>query len=488
MPQIIKTISIITVFCIAVFMLTKNIDTSISRGDESIHTRVVQEMTFENGSFLKPVFFNDLYLNKPPLQFWLSTPIVKLFGDENENYRIVPIIAGIGTCIVLLLFSIAFFGSIFPGLFCILLALGGKQVIFDHGMRVATMDSLLLFLTTSALFSIWKALQTEKKTWILATGLLIGLACFTKWVAGLLPWMVLGVLFVTDAQTRKTVLKTFPYWLYSALLSFSIPGLFIAYHLLTNYQVTIDSLRLNISERLIGKGFHNQEEIFLYVKAILHNLYGNIWIIAIGFCGSLFFIKQQKIKFLVIWALLPLLLYSSLNSRLPWYYLPAVPALWLLAAHFLHSLSFTKVSIQYALIFLALIPIYFSLNQNVQRVLQSKKIRMDKAVDILRANTDREILFVGVSPKIQTSLNMSRRYLLYLNRLGLSLKKVSYADTFDNIKPDIAVVPYIRLEDIPKADYKSYFCPESDFKKPYDVACFFSTEMEPGFRSVSKSR
>ena len=87
-------LAVFSLFAIAGGLLIYRLNGSVARGDEAIHTRVVQEMAFEKGTLISPTFFGNLYLNKPPLQFWLSTPLVSSLGDRNFVYRIVPVAAG----------------------------------------------------------------------------------------------------------------------------------------------------------------------------------------------------------------------------------------------------------------------------------------------------------------------------------------------------------------------------------------------------------
>ena len=179
-----KLFAIFTILLVA-FISLVSLNYSIKRSDESIHSVVAQEMAVFEGTLIKPTFFGTTYLNKPPLQIFLTSRLIKLLGDENFVYRIIPALCGIGSAILLILISNSYFGSLIPGVFAVLCMASGRQIFFDHGIRVGVQDSALLFGVLLTIFGF-----VREKNFLIILGIFIGTSVKTNeeivlWVADL---------------------------------------------------------------------------------------------------------------------------------------------------------------------------------------------------------------------------------------------------------------------------------------------------------------
>jgi len=251
---------------------------------------------------------------------------------------------------------------------------------------------------------------------------------------------------------------------------------------------------------VVGKGYHNQDDTWLYFSSLFKGEYGNFALLMFGVAFSVFAflgfvfsssalsaLAHRKRKFLLVWAIVPLILYTNLHSRLPWYYLPATPALWLLAGWSCTALiqSFSKWRAVAIVLGLALgVIIARPLWSNFKRIQSAERLTLDGAVEEILKSKPTSVSFAGLSPKDEGSLAMSRRYLFYLNRLALHSDGVRYLAPFQPADSDILVLPYSRLEEADLPSYKAILCPPSDFKKPYDRVCILSKAERETFSPI----
>ncbi|MCC6954816.1 MAG: hypothetical protein IT290_11925, partial [Deltaproteobacteria bacterium] len=66
---------------------------SFGDGDQTTHSKVVQEMVY-SGDWWNPTNAGVPYYNKPPLKMWMVATIVSLFGETNFIYRSIDGTAG----------------------------------------------------------------------------------------------------------------------------------------------------------------------------------------------------------------------------------------------------------------------------------------------------------------------------------------------------------------------------------------------------------
>lgn len=71
----------------------------ITAYDESIYTQVTRD-TMHSGQILTLKHFDQNWFEKPPLYFWLSMPLVKIFGDTEIAYRLVSALSAIATILL----------------------------------------------------------------------------------------------------------------------------------------------------------------------------------------------------------------------------------------------------------------------------------------------------------------------------------------------------------------------------------------------------
>lgn len=168
----------------SIITFTRTIATSTLRNwDEAWYAEAIKNMAAGQYKILIPYWNGKLFLDNSPLYFWLSAPIVKLFGPGLWQNRIISSIAAIFACLLLFLIGKKLAGTI-TGLvsFLVFLSLGGVTIRFSHG----NLESLLICFFLAAFY--FYIIAENSKLLSFICGAFIGLGFLIKsWGIGLFP-------------------------------------------------------------------------------------------------------------------------------------------------------------------------------------------------------------------------------------------------------------------------------------------------------------
>lgn len=357
----------LTLMFIAIYYCFYNLGSrSFFHHDESIHANVAYDM-YLNNNWFTPRFYKQAYYNKPPFKLWLTAISIPVLGDSNFAFRFWDAFAGVGTILIVFIFCLELFNSAVAGFFAGLFLLCSRTYLFNHIVRQGTQDSMLVFLTTIALYFAWKLFkdlknqESSNKNAILF-GIFCGLAVFTKSIAGLISLIIFASLVLWEFRIqifKREFLKKF---LFLITISFLIP---LAWYLPSYLFANLDLDNTLEVERL-SHGYHNRNEPFLYLENLTRNgVLPSIILCLASILGLYRAISgQQAFRLLLCWAAVPLFLYSIIPSRVLHYLAPAFPAYAiisgaLIAEIFKLAFQSHKINKVYRII-LATIFIYFS--------------------------------------------------------------------------------------------------------------------------------
>lgn len=181
--------------------------------DEAWYAEIIKNMASGDYSLLVPFWNGQYYFDKPPLYFWLSFPVVKLFGLGEWQIRLVSVISSACSVLLVYLISSRLFSKV-SGFISVLvfLSLGQIYVRFSHG----NLDALLitLFLAT---YYFWLKCERNAR-WALLSGITLGLGFLVKgWTLGLFPLFVIGIHSLLCE--RKIIPRNLLYIIVGAILS-----------------------------------------------------------------------------------------------------------------------------------------------------------------------------------------------------------------------------------------------------------------------------
>lgn len=307
--------------------------------DESTHISVSQEM-FYSGDYFRPSLQGLPYLQKPPLKFWITQLSLRAFGDSLFAHRFVDgcgiaLAAGALYTLVLLLS-----GSHFGALLGVVALFSSHSLLFSHGIRNATQESLLLaFHSLAGLSAVTLISKLEQRDYAkaeylaLVFGLFTGGALLLKSLFGIFP---LAAFVLFSPWQRKQRHR----YLHCALLAGLAAALFaVPYFVFVFVRETHGFQKLFLFEiwNRIFSGYNNSEQPFFYLQKLTRGEYLSpfILIAALTWAGSSAWIqKDNRVAFLLCWLITVCVSISIAKSRLIHYSYPAfIPAIALIGMY-----------------------------------------------------------------------------------------------------------------------------------------------------------
>jgi len=297
---------------------------------------------YHSGDLLNPTYNGDAYYNKPPLKMWLTQVPLLLFGESNWSYRILDSCLGILLISLVVLFSKKLLGNYSPGIFAGFILLLSKELISgSHGFRTGTQDNLLLVLLTTSYMVLWDILgekETRKRNEFIFC-ILVGLSCLTKSVAGLMPLVILALYILFSNGGIKLKLSCIAK---ITALSLAIPSFYYIYHCIKSPVAWKKFFYIELYERAT-KGMHHIGEPYFYLRELFVKTsftFPVITILALTYCILIAYRKKdQRILYLLTLAVVPAIIFSLPNSRLPWYIFPSYVPLSLLIGYFITNVA-----------------------------------------------------------------------------------------------------------------------------------------------------
>jgi len=305
--------------------------------DEGRNVEVAREMA-RSGDYVLPHLDGLPYLDKPATYFAAVAFSLRALGDSEGAARLPSLLFTLGT--ILLVWRL---GRVLgpPGTGEIAgLALATMPLALAFS-RTVIFDALLAFVETLTLAAAWRGftMERERRTWFALAWAAMGLGLVTKGpVAVVVPLLVVTA-FAFGAGVRLRPffsVRAWP-WLFATALPW-----FVAVSLrrpdFPAYALVYESLK-RVATRSAGR----TGPIWYFVPVLLAGTFP--WIgpaIAAAVRGWRARARRREggaraAVFLAAWALVPFVFFSISQSKLPGYYLPALPAVALAAGMLLAS-------------------------------------------------------------------------------------------------------------------------------------------------------
>lgn len=276
---------------------------------------------------------NHIWLHKQPMPLWLMAFSLKVFGTNEIALRLPSIImSSLG---IWLTFEIGKYlinkkvGILAAFLFSInglIIELTGGRTATDH------IDITFMFFILLAIFFIIKFVQSKNLIFTILVGVCLGAAILTKWLTGLII-LPIWILLVLDSKccNLKTIIANFVL-LIITILAIALPWqlyIFNKFPLEAAYESDYN-LR-HFTEVLEGHShtilYFLEEIIISYGELIFLPLIWFFWKIIEN-------PKDLKRIALIIWFLIPLLVFSIAKTKMQGYILFTAPALFIMTSWF----------------------------------------------------------------------------------------------------------------------------------------------------------
>src|SRR5215469_4041375 len=304
--------------------------------DEATYAQVAHE-TLGSHRVFDLTWNGAPYVKKPPLLFWMVTASFRILGESEVSARLPSVIAGIGTLLLIYLIAAPVIGRL-GGLLAGVLPLGFYFFIARGGRECAT-DGPMIFFSTLAIYALVRGPQ--KRLWLGVSGMACGLAILSKGLAGVLPLIVAAGAFVFIPGFSGAGMGGMIWIIAGAALT---AGPWCLFEALFNYPAFLanflgyETLR-RVTTRLEDDQFGADFALVTFGEEIRHLWPLLLPLAAIAFAGLRSGLTAglrrvpPAIWLWLWWLALTLAASCAVQTRLPWYVLPAlIPAAILAAA------------------------------------------------------------------------------------------------------------------------------------------------------------
>jgi 4-amino-4-deoxy-L-arabinose transferase-like glycosyltransferase len=307
--------------------------------NEGLYAQAAREMVEGSGPIL-PRANSVVYLEKPPLLYWLAAASMRAFGQNAFAARLPSALAALATAGLLVVAGRRLGPRASGALAAVIFATSMGLVLVA---RQVLFDSLLTLWTTLALLSFWfgtaPGTGTRRRSLVLVGYATLALALLTKGLVGVaLPVLTVFVYSVVARDSGRL------------RRAWSVPGivLFLAIAMPWHVAAALAEKRFVwfyfVNEhwlRFLGRrqppDFH-EDPIFSPILSLVLLLLPWGVFLAGAVRSELAQREERRLRpealFLFCWALVPALFFTLSRTRTYYYQLPSVPALALLLGRF----------------------------------------------------------------------------------------------------------------------------------------------------------
>jgi 4-amino-4-deoxy-L-arabinose transferase-like glycosyltransferase len=448
------------------------------RSDEVIYVRITQNVLHQ-GDIFPLTHGNVPTYEKPAIKLWLAAIAPALLGESNLSFRLLDGLLGVITVGLTVALGVAITRRFWLGFAAGVLILGMPElVISHHGFRRAVLDGLLSVLTLLAALSTWRGIErsqsgTFSARHCLTIGSICALAVLTKSVAGFVP-AACALISISVCVSPFIPLRPRASW---SIIIFPVLA-FVLYGLALGIVGGAKALKVFLGVEILARvtqGFtgHNADNPgFYWWYLFVRGASAPRLLLAVGTLGSLAAaLKHHAHRFLLVWGLLPVILYSCAASRVPWYLNPFLPFLALISvtgsAYLCQRLfrlfppggsakavAAKTVAVLAVTLLIAVSgqPLYRALARNVRHVLHDSQ-RLE--LDLLTANLRRDyshfaIIENALSGRTQPRQGRFNVEGIYRETLRPNLRIVRAVEGFIPEPKEVVFVKASSLDQLPK--------------------------------------
>lgn len=340
-----------------IFLLFFNLgETYLTNWDEAWYADISRNMV-QTVNFVTPTWNNEVFFEKPPLYFWLSSLFFTIFGVSEFTVRLTSAISGIGIAIVLYFLGKNLFGR-YVGIISVIILFSSPQ--FLYRARTGNLDALLTFWVLLSFFAFYKGYISNKK-WFLLMGFSLALGFLTKGVIGFYPLIpiLLFLFFTKELKLLKEKLLQ-----KGLLLGLGITFFWLFYSFSVNGDIFLNQFFVSNTEKF-SFSLNTLNNFSLdYIQFLKSGL--KIWfpllLASIGF--TLYKIKDKKFLFLLLYLLIFILIMSFVSNKSNWFILPIYPAVAILIGSTFYTVS-KKILSEKAKWFITILIFLIALIQNI---------------------------------------------------------------------------------------------------------------------------
>ncbi|MDQ6964588.1 MAG: glycosyltransferase family 39 protein, partial [Mariprofundales bacterium] len=296
--------------------------------DEAIYAQTAWEM-MQSGNWIVPQANGIHFFEKPPLLYYIMDGAFTLFGHNSFAARLPSLLFTLATLWLLIHVGRRLItphvGWLAAAVFLSMLEVG----VLAHA---AILDAALNFFTAATLLWWWLWIVDGQRRYLLLSALMMGLAVSVKGPVGVVvPLAIITTERLLSGQLL-TALRTTPWLPVTALFLLTATPWYLLIMLQSGPAFLWEFIMVHNVGRALhpmqGHGGHWYYYLVVLALSILP------WLLLLPRVGRalLHSEQQQSLRFLLIWVVLTILIFSLAQTKLPHYISSIYPALALMLA------------------------------------------------------------------------------------------------------------------------------------------------------------
>jgi 4-amino-4-deoxy-L-arabinose transferase-like glycosyltransferase len=322
--QIARTVSLVIAACAVCFLC-------LGRGalyyDEAIYAQVSKEIVRSN-QWLTLHWNGQPWFHKPPIYFWATAVLFKLFGPSELTARFVSAIAGV-SCVILTYLIAKRLQDNTAGFIAGLVLLSSALFAFysRRGMTDVTMTAFVLL-------SVYAYLRSDKepRMWLLVAAA-CAFAILTKGAAGLIGPIVIATTMLFDRRLATDIRRR-EFWIAAMLLVFLVGIWHLALLAIHGRAFVKTYLVKHVFQRSVSD-LHKYNSGPLFYLGVLWDFMWP-WVLISPF-AIVHEIRQKRSRVILALIVLTIVPFTLATTKFQWYIIPALPGLSILIGCFISA-------------------------------------------------------------------------------------------------------------------------------------------------------
>jgi 4-amino-4-deoxy-L-arabinose transferase-like glycosyltransferase len=326
-------------FCLHLF---GNDRASLWDRDEPRYAGCTREMR-ASGDWLNPHFNAEPRYHKPVLIYWLMSGAMGIAGESAFGARLVSVLMGTATCVAVWGLGRRLFSER-VGLWAGMMAATTPLLVYNA--KSATTDATLTFFIVMTMWALWELHQRVSWRWSLVFWLGLSLATLTKGPVGVCFVVLAGIVSWLWSGLRAGWSRLSWKWGPALYVLLTAPW-FIAIGVISQGRFYDVAMGRHVIERMTSPMETHGGFPGFYVILSMGLLFPWSAFVPGGFLAAW---RERRampaVGFLAGWVVGPLIMLELIRTKLIHYYLPAVPAIVLLAAWWVDRVAASDLNIR----------------------------------------------------------------------------------------------------------------------------------------------
>lgn len=294
---------------------------SLASWDEAIYASVAKDV-LKSGDWLRLTLAGDPWFDKPPLAIWATALFQKALGVNELSSRLFSALCGAGAVLATYFAGLRLFGR-WTGLLGALVLLNSSH--FLRFSRFGQMEGPLVLFLTLALLWFWRG-RTSNRYYVWS-GVALGFAFLVKGFAAFffVPVVALYALLARDASFAGRS----SFWV-GLMVAVGIALPWNVYEMAAHRDAFLSNVVVkHLLTRTMNPIEGHDGNWYFYVRTFINKYHP--WVL-VGIFSAPYFLwraaRRGKPEFALVaaWAFGVFVVITLVRTKLPWYLMPAYPA------------------------------------------------------------------------------------------------------------------------------------------------------------------